>query len=291
MILQGFLSGANHRQYEIVRPLGSGGSGDVYYVYERQKKQYYAAKFIPNTSISDGMAEAEFLKKLHHPALPKLYECIPLEEGVVLVMEYIEGKTLVEYRQNCENTFSTYNRSQKYKLHLFFLLADVLSYLHEQEPPVIYRDLKPENIMVEQNGQIRLIDFGTARHFQVSEGHDTVPLGTPGYAAPEQMYGNAQTDQRTDIYALGATMYYLYTGQDLSKPPYRIQLSVKSNNPEIPTYIYDCMKRCLQPSPEDRYQNIGELLEDLEWGENPNKDRYQSYRPIHLVSTHSQIRL
>ena len=106
-------------------------------------------------------------------------------------------------------------------------LCDVLGYLHSQNPPIIYRDMKPANIMLKPDGNVVLIDFGTAREYKENNIEDTTCLGTMGYAAPEQFGGMGQTDARTDIYCLGATMYHLVTGMNPCEPPYEIRPSEK----------------------------------------------------------------
>src|SRR5258708_36011164 len=92
-------------------------------------------------------------------------------------------------------------------------LCDVLAYIPEQNPPIIFRDLKPTNVMVTENGHVVLIDFGIARFFKEGQAQDTVYLGSPGYAPPEQ-HGVSQTNPRSDLYALGATLHCCLTGRD-----------------------------------------------------------------------------
>ena len=112
---------------------------------------------------------------------------------------------------------------QKYVVSWAKILCDVLLYLHTRDSPIIYRDMKPGNIMLKPDGNLMLIDFGTAREYKVKNRGDTVCLGTVGYAAPEQFGGMGQTDARTDIYGLGATMYHLLTGKNPGKPPYEMK--------------------------------------------------------------------
>src|SRR5258708_27596551 len=124
------------------------------------------------------------------------------------------GRTWEEYREE--------RRGQKLLSKVLSgaeQICDVLSYLHTQQPPVIFRDLKPSNVMISKNGHVYLIDFGIARIFKPGKQHDTVALGSPGYAAPEQ-YGKAQSTPRSDIYSLGALLHYLLTGVDPSNQPF-----------------------------------------------------------------------
>src|SRR5437763_5963833 len=104
-------------------------------------------------------------------------------------------------------------------MEIGLLLCSVLEYLHTRQPPVIFRDLKPANVMLTTSGRVDLIDFGIARHFKPGRAKDTMPFGSPGYAAPEQ-YGKAQTTPRTDIYSLGVILHQLLTGDDPSLTPF-----------------------------------------------------------------------
>src|SRR6266550_2851982 len=105
-------------------------------------------------------------------------------------------------------------------LEIVLMLCSVLEYLHNRQPAIIFRDLKPANVMLRPDGRIALIDFGIARHFKPGQARDTMPFGSPGYAAPEQ-YGKAQTTPRTDIYGLGVMLHQLLTGDDPSQSPFR----------------------------------------------------------------------
>src|ERR1019366_2323410 len=103
-------------------------------------------------------------------------------------------------------------------LEIGIQLCSVLDYLHTRQPPIIFRDLKPTNIMRTWHGQLYLIDFGIARHFKPGQAKDTIPFGSPGYAAPEQ-YGKAQTSSLSDIYSLGTLLHYLLSGIDPTNNP------------------------------------------------------------------------
>ena len=109
-------------------------------------------------------------------------------------------------------------------------LCTVLHYLHSQQPPIIFRDLKPANIIRAPTGQIYLIDFGIARYFKPGQPKDTMALGSPGYAAPEQ-YGKAQTTPRADLYSLGAVLHQLLTTRDPSEAPFRFT-PLRPKNPQ-----------------------------------------------------------
>ncbi|MFL5628190.1 MAG: protein kinase domain-containing protein, partial [Ktedonobacteraceae bacterium] len=139
-----------------------------------------------------------------------------------LVMDFINGETLEEYLQRYQERPFPFTGSGTLSGNLLPLaeifdialqLCDVLDYLHTRQSPIIFRDLKPSNIMRTPFGQLYLIDFGIARLFKPGQLKDTIPFGSPGYAAPEQ-YGKAQTTPRADIYSFGALLHHLLTGHD-----------------------------------------------------------------------------
>ncbi|MCM1467432.1 MAG: serine/threonine protein kinase [Alistipes sp.] len=269
------------RRYRVGRRIGKGGMGCVYQVYCGESNRQYAAKVIENTVGDQGEEEARLLSKLNHPMLPEIREYFHYDYFTVIIMEYIYGSNMEEYIKK--------NGPASRKKAVLYLrqLADVLTYLHGQKPPVIYRDLKPSNIMVENKDSLKLIDFGTARSFKGEAGSDTVALGTPGYAAPEQLSGVAQSDARTDIYSLGATMYYILTGIDIGRPPFEAK-PIHLIRSDIDDNLSDIIVRCLQKNPDSRFQSVADLIRELDYGEVPfrKQDRHEN-SPINIVITHS----
>ena len=118
--------------------------------------------------------------------------------------------------------------------------------------------MKPANIMLKPDGNVTLIDFGTAREFKEKNLADTTCLGTVGYAAPEQFGGMGQTDARTDIYCLGATLYHLVTGCNPSEPPYEME-PIRQKNPALSSGLERIILKCTQKDPNNRYQSAAEL--------------------------------
>jgi serine/threonine protein kinase len=170
-------------------------------------------------------------------------------------MQYIRGRTLEEELQRTRRGYLPTRRV----LRIGLQVIDVLSYLHRQHPPVIFRDLKPANIMLTRRGQLYLIDFGIARRFAAGKRRDTGPLGSPGYAAPEQ-YGRAQTDERSDIYGLGATLQTLLNGRD----PLELRQGLSSLRPApIPAGLQRLLHSMLERDPERRPQRVEEVEEHL----------------------------
>ena len=142
-------------------------------------------------------------------------------------------------------------------------ICDVLGYLHTRTPKIIYRDTKPSNIMLKPDGDVVLIDFGTARVYRESAAEDTTLLGTKGYAAPEQYGGQGQTDERTDIFNLGATMYHLLTGHNPAQPPYEMY-PIRKWNSNLSSGLEQIILKCTKNNPDERYQNCADLMYALE---------------------------
>ncbi|MGH2508264.1 MAG: protein kinase domain-containing protein, partial [Ktedonobacteraceae bacterium] len=159
----------------------------------------------PNTDRF--LREALLMARMRHPAIPLLYDYF-LENGYwYLVMEYVPGPTLALYMR--EYAFLPQLEAINYTLQI----CDVLHYLHEQNPPVIFRDLKPTNIILHPDGRLMVVDFGIARYFKEGQYNDTTDFGSPGYASPEQYEGIGQTDARSDLFSLGVIMHEMLSGQ------------------------------------------------------------------------------
>lgn len=254
-------------RYRLVREIGQGGFGAVYLARDTRKrgrlvaiKQITLGLLKPREIIGATDAfnrEITFLSTLSHPNLPQIYDHFTDPDHWYMVMQYIEGQTLEEKLQKARRGHLPLQ--QVYKIGL--ALTDVLGYLHEQRPPVIFRDLKPSNVMLTRNGHVYLIDFGIARRFAPEKQKDTGPLGSPGFAAPEQ-YGRAQTDARTDIYSLGATLQALLTGRDLLE--LRQGLPSLRSEP-LPEELQALLNQMLEVEPEQRPAHVSEIEERLAW--------------------------
>ena len=261
-----------HERYQLVREIGQGGFGVVYLAEDCQRNhQQVAVKQITIGQLSARESidatesynrEVTLLSRLKHCRLPRLYDHFTDPEHWYLVMDYIEGQTLEAALQ------ATPGQALPVKkvLTIGIQVCDVLNYLHTQDPPIIFRDVKPANIMQTPRGQIYLIDFGIARHFVPGCPRDTGPLGSPGYAAPEQ-YGKTQTTIHTDIYGLGATLQTLVTGKD----PLELQTGETSPSPvpRLDEELHLLLGQMLEKESSKRPQSIREVrarLEDLQGG-------------------------
>lgn len=249
-------------KYEVLREIGRGGMSVVYLAMDTHLNKQWAVKEIRKKGsgkndeivVNSLLAEANMMKRLDHPSLPRIVDIIDNGVTIYVVMDYIEGesldKILNEYGAQSEERVIGWAKQ----------LCDALGYLHSQKPPIIYRDMKPANVMLKPEGNIKIIDFGIAREYKEQNLADTTVLGTKGYAPPEQYSG--QTDARSDIFALGMTMHHLLTGIDpRNGEPYA---PVRQWNPELSEGIEIIIDRCVEPAAENRYQSCSDLLYDLE---------------------------
>lgn len=252
-------------KYEILKEIGRGGMSVVYLAMDKRLNKQWAVKEIKkqvndennDVIVQDLLTEANLMKRLDHPALPRIVDIIDNGEIIYIIMDYIEGESL-DRIVNKEGA-----QSQEIVLDWAKQLCDVLSYLHRQNPPIIYRDMKPSNVILKPEGKLKLIDFGIAREYKQCNNEDTKYLGTKGYAAPEQFGGMGQTDLRTDIYCLGVTLYHLVTGHNPTEYPYEIY-PIRKWNPSLSPGFEKIIAKCTQMNPSDRYQSCDELMYALD---------------------------
>ncbi len=249
--------------YRIQKVIGRGGMSTVYLATDEFCNRQVAVKVAEKGNMLDFgsvvqalNAEVGIMKRLVHPFLPRIYDVIEKPETMIIIMDLIEG-------QSAKSILEEYGAMPEEKvIKIGRQLCEVLQYLHQMSPPIIYRDMKPANVMVRSNGDVMLIDFGTARYFKEGKLADTISLGTLGYAAPEQFGGMGQTDARTDIYGLGVTLYHLITDMNPSEPPYEIK-PIREINPALSKALEYIIVKATQRDPNERYQSVGEMLYDL----------------------------
>ena len=248
-------------KYKILNKIGQGGMSIVYLAMNEKANKKWAVKEMRKEKNRNYevmkqslITETNLLKELKHPYLPSIADIIENDDTIIIVMDYIEGRPLSDILLE-EGTIEE-DKVVDYAIQL----CDVLDYLHSQNPPIIYRDLKPANIMLKPDGKITLIDFGTARKYNYDSVSDTTCLGTIGYAAPEQFAGETlrQTDARTDIYNLGATMYHLLTGVNPSEPPYELY-PIRRWDERLSNGLEKIILRATRKDPEKRFNDCKEM--------------------------------
>ena len=202
--------------------------------------------------------EARLLRDLDHVNIPKIAGFFEEKGRACLVMEFVWGESL-EKRLDATNAPLLETDVIKWAIQL----CDALQYLHSLQPPIIFRDMKPSNVMVTNTGLVKLIDFGIARTYKAGKKRDTVAMGSENYAAPEQ-WGKGQTDARSDVYALGATMYHLLanmapTPAFLPSEP----LPLGNYNEAITRQTIRLVDKAMARDRGKRYQSANEMREAL----------------------------
>ena len=262
-------------RYEIIRKIGGGGMGAVYLASDKnlggvlravkEMVQSYIEDVQQEKAVSDFKRESLLLTSLDHQSIPTIYDYFfdESEARFYLVMKYISGGDLAgRLRSAPEGRIDETSITQ-----WAVQIADVLDYLHNRQPPIVYRDLKPANIMIDGNsGRVMLIDFGIARWVNKEEKGVTA-VGTMGYAPPELFSGNVEA--RSDIYSLGSTMFHLLTGADPQSNPLLIFDFQKHPRPrQINPQLSDQMERILMQAVEynadKRFASAAELRKTLE---------------------------
>lgn len=255
-------------RYTVETVLGQGGMGAVYLAFDKTlggKKVAIKEMAVQihrpddrDRALAQFREEARLLASLEHPRLVPVTDFFEEGENAYLVMGYVDGRTLAEASVERDVPLSEV-------VGWIDQIADVLEYLHEHEPPVLFRDLKPGNVMLDRRGQVRLIDFGIARALEAGQSTSTFlkGAGTAEFAPPEQ-FGGRGTDPRSDIYALGATMYDLTTSE---LPPVSVNVMTGETpppnprrvNPAIPPPLDAIIVKAMALRKEDRYASAREV--------------------------------
>lgn len=250
-------------RYELLHVLGQGGMGTVFMARDlRLKGRNCVVKKLRDDFYREEdrkKAQAFFEREMHvlselqHTNIVQILDYFCEASDYYLVMEYVQGNNL-HYMLHQERHGEPF--SVELVIKWMHQICYVLEYLHSQSPPVIYRDLKPSNIMIDLKDQVKLVDFGIARTWEENGEHTHVV--SAGYSPPEQYWGAA--DPRSDIYSLGATMYFLLTGKD---PDALHGCSPRQANSEVPESVDFIVQKATSQDPNERFQSINELSEAL----------------------------
>ncbi len=263
-----------NNRYEIVRKIGGGGMGAVYLANDKnlggvlravkEMVQSYIEEEQQEKAVNDFKRESMLLTSLEHSSIPTIYDYFfdDQEGRFYLVMKYISGGDLAGKLKSAPEG----KLDEKSVVEWGIQIADVLDYLHNRQPPIVYRDLKPSNVMIDGNSQrVMLIDFGIARWVNKEEKGVTA-VGTMGYAPPELFSGNVEP--RSDIYSLGSTMFHLLTGADPQSNPLLIFDFEKHPRPrQINSALSDQMEqilmRAVEYNAEGRFNSAAEMRNTL----------------------------
>ncbi|OGO27793.1 MAG: hypothetical protein A2Z16_01855 [Chloroflexi bacterium RBG_16_54_18] len=275
-----------NNRYKIVKLLGQGGFGAVYRAWDANLERLCAVK--ENYDISPDAErlfkrESKILVDLSHPNLPRVFDYFSIpSKGNYFVMDYIEGYDLQEKLDQRGGPLT-----ETEVLPWITQVCDALAYLHGRIPPIIHRDIKPSNVRINPYGIAFLVDFGIAK---VYDPHRRTTMGaravTPGYA-PFEQYGQKSTDARTDVYALGATLYHALTGITPLESIDRVagaQLSTpRELNPFLTPTTEAVILRAMEILPEKRYQQIQEFLYALKLPTEPQGQVFAAVTPTQIL--------
>jgi serine/threonine protein kinase len=256
-------------RYRIEKLVASGGMGAVYRAIDARFNRPCAVKEMLDDFQNEeerGKAiewfrrEATLLLELNHPCIPRVRDFFPEGDRHYLVMDFIEGRTLgevLEKEGNVPGTNGARGVSEARARSWAQQVCSVLTYLHNQKPPIIFRDLKPSNVMVTGQDEIKLIDFGIARTFQ-SQRQSTIIM-TIGFAPPEQLHG--MPEPRSDIYALGATLHRVLTHHDAAnnKPSIFSFPPIRMLRLDISPAFEQVLMKALAPNLEQRWISAAEM--------------------------------
>lgn len=257
--------------YRVLRRLGEGGMGSVYLVEDLGRPgAVWALKELvvdPNDTPEDqAWARRRFedeivlMGALRHPRIPAFVQAVSDGGHRAFVMEYIPGATLQEKLDMARGPLP-----EGEVLAWASAVCEMLSYLHERKPPIIVRDLKPANVMVTPAGEVKLIDLGIARTYKPGKISNTENLGTMTYASPEHL-GHAQTDARSDIYSLGATLYHLLTGREPQPMETPAPGSLRRFAPTLSETAEAIVIRAMRLDPAQRFQAARDMRDAIERG-------------------------
>jgi|GEM_PF-5080202 len=262
-------------KYVMDRLLGQGACGAVWVAHDAAEpvRKYAVKELINNNADPAGrneaidlfFKEAGILSNLRHSGLPRIFDFFSEGQSYFLVMEFVPGTSLKKFLdQSGQPVLEVIAAGWALQI------LDVLEYLHRQLPaPVIFRDLKPSNIMLLPNGRVELVDFGIARIFDPAKNNDTVCLGTPGYAAPEQYPGSGrQSDPRSDLYALGVLLHQALTLEDPVSHPFQFA-PANTLNPSVSQEMTALIEKATRMAPAVRFQNTDEFREAINDALNP----------------------
>ncbi|MEW6730098.1 MAG: FHA domain-containing serine/threonine-protein kinase [Acidobacteriota bacterium] len=259
-------------RYEIVKRLGKGGMGNVYLAHDKRLSDAPRAvkemivEFVDQDqyakAVDNFRREAHVLASLDHPSIPTIYDYFVAKGYYYLVMKCVKGKDLEQLLDEAPEG----RLPEKLVTQWSIQLCDVLKYIHNQDPPIIYRDLKPPNVMYdEQADRIVLIDFGIARF--VTSGANVTAIGTMGYAPPELFMGKVVP--ASDIFSLGATMFHLLTGADPQLNPilgfdFNKNPPPREINPDLTDAMEQIIMKAVALKPAERFSSAAELKSVLE---------------------------
>lgn len=253
-------------RYEILKVIHSSGMSNVYLVSDSNLNKQWCLKEIRKSEAGRDqveyfslLQEANIMKSLNHTSIPRITTIEQDGDSIFIIMDYVDGMSVKSWLMRRGKI------SQDVVVSWMKQITQVVMYLHNRKQPIFYRDMKPDNVMIQGDGNIKLLDFGISVVIKEPGQVIEKALGTDGYAAPEQRRRGNVCDLRSDIYAMGKTMYYMLTGINPSQIPKDTPLrSVREVDSSISIGLEQIVNKCIQENPDDRYQSCEELLYALQ---------------------------
>lgn len=253
-------------RFEIEKCIHSRGMANVYVVRDMNLGKRWCLKEIIKSDAGKSdieyvslLQEAKILRSVSHSGIPRITDTAEDGDSLMIVEDFVEGITL----SKC--ILSKGAIRQDIAVQWMKQLCQIIMYLHGLKTPILYRDMKPDNVIIQQDGNIKLLDYGTGviiyKEGQLPHGY---AMGTAGYAAPEQTKKNLPCDLRSDIYGLGMTYYSMLTGLNMAGVPREKVQDVEVINPNVSKGLAYVVNKCIQVNPDDRYQDCNELLYALQ---------------------------
>lgn len=247
-------------KYEILKVLHTSGMANVYLVSDKNLNKQWCLKEIVKSEAGRNMVEyrsliqeANIMKSLNHSSIPRIVTIEDDGDSIFIIMDYVYGLSVKDWLLR-KGTIK-----QSVVVNWMKQVCGVLIYLHNRKHPIFYRDMKPDNIMIQEDGNIKVLDFGISVVITSKDDVIKEALGTKGYAAPEQKKRGVKYDLRGDIFALGRTMYYMLTGLNPSIIGDNLR-PIREINSSLSMGLEVIIDKCTKENPDERYQSVEEVL-------------------------------
>ena len=269
--------------YKILKEIGSGGMGNVYLAEHTLVGHKVAIKslhlnLVNNKELKERFREeAKTLAKMNHPGIVRLNDYIEQQDGIFLIMEYVDGRELSDYVKNVTGPIV-----EEKLVKIFIQLLKAFKYAHKMN--IIHRDIKPSNVIIDKDESVKILDFGIAKILEDTKSltKTGTQLGTVYYMSPEQVKGDKNIDQRSDIYSLGVTLFHLASGRnpyDENDTEYHILNKIvkeplpkaSSFYPGVSEKIENIIAKATSKDPKDRFQNCDEFINALQNSSKPKE--------------------
>ncbi|MFN8578057.1 MAG: protein kinase [Candidatus Sericytochromatia bacterium] len=261
------------KNYKVERKIGAGGMGDVYLATDKRLERFVAVKVL---KVQDNINSQEFIErfkneaksiaKLSHPNIVSIYDFGSQDDVYYMIMEYLEGNNLNELIEKSKQRIP-----HSLVVNVAIQMCNALQYAHDNK--VIHRDIKPDNIILTNKGIVKLTDFGIVLLDKDKDNSNDQIVGSILYSSPEQLSDSSASNEKSDLYSLGVTLYEMLVGKNpfytddilksIKSIMYDMPESPSDIYPEIPRGLSDIIMKTLEKNPNNRFENIKELKKEI----------------------------